>query len=112
MKATVIVEKDVDGIWLNEWLEVARFTHDLPDEFYSFSNEAYFCSCCGRIWARRRWEGCECPWWVNTRPHDGSPFDFYDFAAGLSATPNVQEYLVNEFLSDPTIAGYAAAAFK
>lgn len=118
MKAVQVVEvlahKDhlPAGHYSNGWHEIARLVHSFPDEYkYSFYNEAYFDTSSGLVWARRRWLDKECSWWINIRSCETSPFDFYDLSAGLSSTPNVQEYLVNEFLRDPTIAGYTASSF-
>lgn len=104
-----------------KWLEVARWTEDLPLDLTLY-NECYFCSCCGEVWARRRWYVHQEPdglnydqprgWWINIKEHDTSPFSFYDFPAALhGANPKVWETLTNEFLDNPTIAGYTSTSF-
>ena len=88
------------------WSCLATIPYELPNEGFSFYNEVYFCICCGRVWARRRWIDRECSWWINMRPHDQSPLSWYDFNSWPDLPPETQERFVNEFLFDPAICGY------
>jgi hypothetical protein len=92
-----------------DWIHLAVFPISLSDS-WTFYNEAYFCACCGEVWARRRWPGRTCSWWVAVRPHTKSPFDWYDFDHFLHLPPETQETLANEFLDDPRRLGYTFAS--
>lgn len=71
-------------------------------------NEALFCTHCGRVWARRRYPAIpELSWWIDFRKCDEPPFTTYDLDNVLTSTPNVQEYIASEFLSDPSRFGYS-----